>query len=406
MKRSWVILAAVAFANFVFAALSFGLASAGPVIRDQLGVGEAMLGVILAACPTGLMLGTLAWGELADRLDERRVLAAAFAGFGGCTALAAWSLWTEGGTLALCAALFAAGVFGSAAHSAGGRAISAAFAPERHGTVLAIRHTVIPIGGAVGGLLIPALGRAAGLWAPVAWLAGAGVVAAAIVFVALPGARAGGQPGAAPLLVGAPSPLRVRELWLLSLGCAGIAFVQLGVGSFLTVQLVDEAGLTIAAAASVYAVAQLVGAASRIVLGVASDRLGRRAALLRSVATSVAVLVVLALVVPSERVEGALLVATFVGATCWNGVAVAAAATFAPSGRIGATLGMLTTFNAASCAVAPLVLGSVLDHSGWRSFESALLAALALSVLCFTPLVGRRAASTRTSDDRRPATTP
>ncbi|MCW2920142.1 MAG: Permease, MFS-type [Thermoleophilia bacterium] len=389
MTRARRVLAAVAFANLVVAALHFGLAAAVPLLREQLDVSTAQVGLLLAAPPFGLMLGTFLWGELADRLDERRILTEAFVGFAAATAISAWAasqvlVVTFGG------ALFAAGLFGSAAHSAGGRAISAAYPPERHGFVLAVRHTAIPIGGALGGLFLQAAGRGWGLGPAIGCLALLGLVAAVGIARSLPDAV---TVAAHELDVSfGASPLREFPLWLLAVGCAGLAFVQLGTGTFLTVHLVDEAGLSLGVAAAIYAAAQLLGASGRIVLGVASDRTRHRTTLLGAVAAVALAVVAVVAIAPWVRVEAVALVAVFVVTTSWNGVAMAAASDMAPDGRTGATLGMLTTANAGACTAAPIILGFVLEHGGWSPFTGTLAASLLVALACLLAIPGARAA--------------
>ncbi|MCW2927481.1 MAG: putative MFS-type transporter, partial [Thermoleophilia bacterium] len=178
----------IGMANALVAFVHFGLAAAGPVLRGGLDIGNAGLGWLLASAPAGLMFGTFAWGHLADQIGERRALTIAYsiatATLTGA-ALVGGSIWRDSATLAsspwllvlLCILLVATGAAGSAAHSAGGRAIVEAFPPHMHARVLAIRHTFIPLGGTVGGVTMPSLLRHGGLgWA----LAGAALFAAAL----------------------------------------------------------------------------------------------------------------------------------------------------------------------------------------------------------------------------------
>lgn len=371
--RAARVLAAVAFANLVVAALHFGLAAAAPLVRDHFQLGPAGLGMVLAAPALGLMLGTFLWGELADRISEHVVLVGAFAGFTLATVVAAL---VTGGALAYGLAVLVAGAFGSAAHSAGGRAISAAYPPERHGMVLAIRHTAIPVGGALGGIAMPAIMRSEGLDAATGASSVLGLVAMLGLAGALPSARRSGAARAGRDRGAGPSPLRHGALWLLAVGGAGLAFVQLGIGSFLTVQLVDEAGVGIGAASVVFMSTQLLGGAGRIVLGAWSDRAGNRIGILRSAAVLAAVLVAGCIVLPQHRADATLLSAALVTVTCCNALVVATAASLAPPGRTGATLGMQTTFNAGACVVAPVVLGAALEASGWIAFHVGLLVVL------------------------------
>lgn len=379
-------LGAVAFANLVVAALHFGVASAGPLVRSQFGLDEASLGVMLASPAIGLMLGTFGWGILADRSSERRVLAGAFLGF-ALSMLAAAGAAQGDSARGFGAAMLVSGAFGSAAHSAGGRAISAAFPVERHGLVLSIRHVAIPIGAAIGGVAVPAAAHVHGLGSVAAGSGTAGLLAVVALALLVPSSRsvsARRERARAP--AAGRSPLQLPTMWLLAGGAGSLAFVQLGIGSFLTVQLVDRADVSIAAAAAVFTGAQLLGAAGRIVLGVWSDRVRDRVAVLQGTAVVCASLIAGAWIVSDPLVSAVLQAIALVIVTSCNGVVVAVAASLAPPGRTGATLGMQTTANAAACSVAPILLGVVLAQHGWNAFLAAVAAVLVGSMVALTRL--------------------
>lgn len=386
-------LAAVATANLVIAAMQFGLGAAAPALRSELGVTTQQLGIVLAGAPAGLMLGTYGWGVLADHTSERRVLTLAFAGFALASAATAM-VASAHHVAALTLLLVLTNAFGSATHSAGGRAIAAVFPRHQHGTVLSVRHTAIPIGGVIGGLAVPATVASAGLSAALIGFAGAGIALAVLLWCALAHVdRVTHASIGAPVAKGL-TPLRNRALWLLALGCSSAAFVQLGIASFLTVQLVDEASLTLQRAALLFAAAQLVGAVGRIVIGVLSDRVADRLVLLRRVFAAMLVLVVATVIVTRPGIDGMLLTMILVVTTTWQGVAVAAAAALAPSGRTGATLGMQTTLNAAAFTVAPIVIGLSLHHGGWTTVELVLAVMATLAIVCVT---AARSATNRAS---------
>ena len=156
------------------------------------------------------------------------------------------------------------------------------------------------------------------------------------------------------------------------------ALVQLGLVSFLTTFLVDEAGHRVAVAATIFSIAQLLGAVGRITLGDISDRVGNPLVVLRTLAVLGVALAAVALVTPA-RIEGVVLAVMLMLFTSWNGVAVAAAARMAPLGRMGATLGMQTTMNAAMGVVAPIAVGAMLSGAGWPLVETCALAAFVLA---------------------------
>lgn len=103
------------------------------------------------------------------------------------------------------------------------------------------------------------------------------------------------------------------------------------------------------------------------------------------------VLAVAAAAIDDPLVTGLVLAATFVVVTSCNGVVVAVAASLAPPGRTGATLGMQTTANAFACALAPIVLGIVIDHVGWLAYVGVLVGVLVLSVACLRVLRAHQA---------------
>lgn len=377
--RPWSVLGAVALGNLVVAALHFGLAAAGPIVRDELDLGTAALGIVLASPAIGLMLGTYGWGLLADRTSERRVLAGAFVGFSVST-LAGAQAAAAGSTIAFTIAMLGSGLFGSAAHSAGGRAISAAFAPSRHGLVLSIRHVAIPVGAAIGGIVVPAVSLASGLATAVAGAAGLGACSAIALTVFVPSSRsARAREARRREPARGISPLRLPSMRMLALGAGSLAFVQLGIGSFLTVQLVDRAGVALSIAAAVFTASQLLGAVGRVVLGIVSDRVGNRVDVLVGVAVSVVVLVSASAVVGSTLGSVLLQALALVVVTSCNGVVVAVAASLAPAGRTGATLGMQTTANAFACSIAPIVLGAVLAAASWTAGTLVLVVVSGIS---------------------------
>jgi MFS family permease len=82
--RVVALLALAAFINFVDRG---NLATAGPLIRDQLGLSNTQLGLLLSAFFWSYTLAQLPAGWLAERLDARRVLACGLAVWGVATAL-------------------------------------------------------------------------------------------------------------------------------------------------------------------------------------------------------------------------------------------------------------------------------------------------------------------------------
>ena len=104
-----------------------GLPSLAPALRAEFGLSLGEVGLAFAAVTGGGMLTLVPWGALTDRIGERPVMAS---GLAGCAAaLVGAALSTS--YAALLVALLVAGMFGSSATGASGRAVMGWFARSR-----------------------------------------------------------------------------------------------------------------------------------------------------------------------------------------------------------------------------------------------------------------------------------
>ena len=88
-RYRWVILAAGTLSQASFSALTIGLPAMAPALRSEYGLTLGETGVVLAAVGIGMLCTLLPWGMLADRLDERWVIAIGLTGCGAALAFAA-----------------------------------------------------------------------------------------------------------------------------------------------------------------------------------------------------------------------------------------------------------------------------------------------------------------------------
>jgi sugar phosphate permease len=158
-RYRWVILTTGAVGAGAFAALRMGLPSLGPALRSGYGLSLGEVGLVFAAIAVGGMLTLVAWGALTDRIGERPVMVL---GLAGC-ALALTAAAYAPGYPTLLVALFVAGMLGSSATGASGRAVMGWFARAERGFALGIRQMALPLGGALASLTLPSLVGAHGL---------------------------------------------------------------------------------------------------------------------------------------------------------------------------------------------------------------------------------------------------
>jgi sugar phosphate permease len=354
-----VILAAGTLAQASFSALSVGLPALGPALRSHYRLTLGETGVVLAAVGMGMLFTLLPWGLLADRLDERWVIAM---GLTGCAGALVGASVTHG-YAEVTIVLVLAGALGASVNAASGRAVMAWFPPEELGFALGVRQTAIPIGGAAGAALLPVLASAGGTHLAFLALAASSLTGAILAAAFIRGSAPGVE---AETVVG--KPLREPRLWVLSAGTALFLTAQIGITGFIVLFLHEHRGVSTHAAAGVLALINLLAIGARIVSGRISDRVGDRLLPLRviGIACGLATAVVAAatdaplwLLVPSFVVAGTL-------SMSWNALGYAAAAEAVGSGKTGAALGFQQTILGVVVAGAPPVIAAVAAQS-WRA---------------------------------------
>jgi sugar phosphate permease len=329
-----------------------GMSALAPALQDRYDLGVAGVGVVLGATSAGMTVSLLPWGLAADRIGERRAIALGLGGAAVALGAAAFAASVE----VLVALLALTGLAGASVNAASGRAVMHWFEPEERGLALGIRQAAIPIGGAAGAIVLPALGLRAGFL----------VMAGGCLTAAVAGAVALRESAAETGELG--RPLRDARTWWLSAGSSLLLVGQIAVIGFVVLFLHEERGLSPGAAAAVLAVIQVLGIAIRIGAGWWSDRLGSRVVPLRRLGVALA----LALGAAAILVDAPLtaLVPVLVGAGAlglsWNGLSFTAAAEFAGRARSGAAIGLQQTALGISYTLAAIGFAAVVDATSWQ----------------------------------------
>jgi sugar phosphate permease len=355
------VLAAGTLAQASFSATSVGLPALSPTLKSEYGLTLTETGVVLAAVGIGMLFTLLPWGLVADRVDERWVIATGLTGAAGLLVVAS----TTHAFAAVTVTLVGVGALGASVNAASGRAIMAWFPSSELGLALGIRQTAIPIGGAVGAALLPVLGSSGGTRVAFLFLGAACFMGAVVAAVFIRGGAAG-----EPELGDVTQPVRSRFMWLLGTGTGLFLVAQIAIIAFVVLFLHEDRGLSKEAAGAVLAGIYVLAVAARIGSGTISDRLGSRLGPLRTIGVALAVATAAAAAAVNARL--ALLIPLFIVAgvlsMSWNGLAYAAAAEAAGSARTGAALGFQQTLLGLVVAGAPPVIAAVADHSWQLAF--------------------------------------
>jgi MFS family permease len=398
-RYRWVVLTAGTLAQASFSATSVGLPALSPTLKSDYALTLTETGVVLAAVGIGMLFTLLPWGLVADRVDERWVIATGLSGAAGLLVVAS----TTHSFASVTVTLVGVGALGASVNAASGRAIMAWFPSTELGLALGIRQTAIPIGGALGAAVLPVLGSAGGPRPAFLFLAAACLTGAIVAAIFIRGGLSG-----EPEIGDVTQPLRDRFMWLLGTGTGLFLVAQIGITGFVVLFLHEDRGLSKEAAGAVLAGIYVLAVAARIGSGTISDRLGSRLGPLRTI--GVALALATACVATAIDAPLALLIPLFVVAgvlsMSWNGLAYAAAAEAAGPARTGAALGFQQTLLGVVVAGAPPVVAAVAAHS-WRLAFFLAAAGPALGVVVLQRLRERarrpRPARTRGTSASLPA---
>ncbi|HEX9490236.1 MAG TPA: MFS transporter [Stellaceae bacterium] len=246
--------------------------------------------------------------------------------------------------------------------------------PARRALVFSIKQTGVPVGGALAGILVPALVLALG------WK---GAALGVVVAVAVEPVRKSLDSDADPTARGERGVLAAIRLVLASpplrrLALASLAFsaMQLCFSAFVVTFLTERVGLALVTAGAVMAAAQVAAIGGRILWGWVADRfLPTRQLLCLLGLVMAASAAALSLVTASWPVGAIAAVTVVLGASGlgWNGIYLAEVATLAPPGSAGLVTGGALSLTFLGIVIGPALFSVVVEASG--SYRPAFLAA-------------------------------
>jgi sugar phosphate permease len=365
------VLAAGTAAQASFSAITLGLPAIAPALRDEYDLGLQGVGLFLAAEWIGLTVSLLPWGLVTDRIGERRALAF---GLGACGVVIASIALVES-ALAAGVLLALGGAIGGSVQSASGRAVMQWFEPSQRGLAFGVRQTAVPVGGVIGALALPRLVDGGGVGAAFIFLGAFCALTAAIGYAVVRE-----LPSEGVHVDAVEWTLHDRRLWFLCGGSGLYVTAQMVLFTFLVLYLHDERGFTVGGAAGVLAVAQVIAVFLRIGAGRWSDVLRSRIVPLRriGVATTATFATATLLLGGADAVVVPLLVAATALSAAWNGLSFVAAAELAGTARSGAAIGFQQSVLSVTGVVVAPAFAAVVGLSSWRvGFALAAAAPLA-----------------------------
>ncbi|MEX3102071.1 MULTISPECIES: MFS transporter [unclassified Streptomyces] len=368
-RYKWGILGIGILAQAAFSAAFQGIPMAGVVLQSDYRYSTGQLGVVLAALTCGAALTEVVWGLLTDRFGERAVLITGLAGTTVCLAAATAFLvptathspqvWLLSGVLLL------AGALGGCVNSASGRAVMGWFPPGSHGFAISLRVAAVPLGGAIGALILPTLALHVGFRAVYGFLTAFALVATLVIVCWLD------EPPLPPAghRAATVSPLRRWIIWRISISAFLLDFPQFTVLSFAAIYLHTVHHVGIGTISGLLFAVQALGAVSRVASGRWTDRRGGRHRRTLVIAYSWIIAACFAALALCESgpawLAAALMVLAGLLSCGWHGVHYAEIAIMAGKERSGTALGMENTMVFAGAFLTPLVIPGILAATSW-----------------------------------------
>jgi MFS family permease len=249
--------------------------------------------------------------------------------------------------------------------------------PRHYALVFSIKQTGVPLGGVIGGLLVPPLvhwGDAAAAVGGIAALCVLAALAAVPLAAALDQGRDAATPWPGPMQLMAPVRYVLAHPVLRSVALCSVVFsmVQVSLGSYAVTFLAGDLRWTLVAAGAALAALQSAGVVGRIAWGLVADRwLGPRRMLLALACAMAGCALAMPLLGVATAVPLVLVLLCLFGATAvgWNGVYLATVARLVgPEQAATATAGTLF-FTFFGVVIGPPIFG--VAGSAFGSFGPA-----------------------------------
>ena len=392
VRNRWVILSIGMMAQVASVSAMFGVPIVLPQLRVAFDVTTAQAGMLAGLPSFGLLLTLLLWGLVIDRVGERWTMALSLLLTAGALGL----LWTVSDLWGAAAVLLFMGTVGGPVNAASGRLVLLWFSADQRGLAMGIRQSALPLGVGVSALVLPAAADAWGFVGAMSLPALLSLLALPFVLVmpetpSAPARSSGKEKKAEPEPARTGSPYRHWTIWRVHGVSMLLGVPQVALMTYAVIYLVQEQGWGAPAAGVVVAIAQIPGAAGRLLLGLRSDRTGERLRPVRWLAVISGCFLVLQAVLPYAWAWTAVPLVLFcLVLTMWhNGLTFLAVAEIAGTAWSGRALAVQNWLQGISTTLTPVLMAAVITLSGLPAVfaVSALFSAAAIAMV---PVGSRR----------------
>lgn len=382
--RPWLMLSLALLCQVAVSLVVQGVPTLAPFLQADLDLTRAQVGMFNSALMGGSTVAMFAAGWVVDVKGERAALVWGnmLVGLFCMTVIATHTFATA------LLALFCAGIGGAFPTPAGSKTVMAWFPLRQRGMAMGVRQTGIPLGGALAAATLPFIAHAAG-WRVAVMVGGlACFVSAALCQWLYQAPEQVQRATSAQQSLSRFRDFATREVVLLGVAGGLATLGQFTLVTYLAIYLRESQDIPITTSASLLVMAQIAGAAGRVLWGVASDRLfshRRRPALLLPVTLSAFGALALGWLPQGTPfwVIALLVTAHAFCALGWHGNWIALVAEVAGPERQGRTISVAMSLMYPGIIVFPPLFGLFVDKShswpgAWTGLAVVLLLASAL----------------------------
>lgn len=372
-----VLLSVATLSQFGASVMQQGTIVLGVFIAATYHLSLTQMGTVLASMTFGLMFSGLVNGPLVDQWGPRRLL------FWGtiiicAAALAIAASPSLGATIAL---FFIAGLALGTVPLAGTKAVLMMWPRERRGMPMGFRQMGVPLGALAASLALPTLASRIGIRPVYVGFAAIVVVCGMAFCLALPP-----QTSRPSRQEARRAPGEAKRVLIPAIVGFLLAWGQYTLITY-TIPMLRSDGDTLFVAGGLLAIAQVGGAAARLILGHISDRMGgqRARVMLGITLLGVALAIILALLPRDTPIALMALLwfglgAAFVG---WNALALTWAGERVTPAHAGSAMGIETSAVLSGATVSAPVFGAIVESTGsysvaWLTLAVVLAVAAAL----------------------------
>jgi sugar phosphate permease len=384
VSTAWIVVLAITLAQATEAFTVQGFPALVPFLSDELAISKARLGMLTSSFFAGGFVSVIPAGWVIDRIGVRMSMTIGLGLMAVTVAIGALthSFWT----LYLC--LLLAGIGFGSVYPATTKAVMHWAPPKLRGTMMGIKQTGVPAGGALAAVVLPVIALSLG-WRGALLIAAAACGVCLVLCHALyrthpdeihhaPPRAQGRQSQSGPRSDGrAPlrAALRNRNIWLVNISGLFFLATQSTMVAWMMTYLRSELALPIVAAGGVLAAMQIGGATGRLGWGTVSDLFfgGKRIPIIALLGVCCGI-VLWTLSFLTSAGYGTLVVIALLAGLCgigWVGMVTVLRAELAPREGVGIVTSLGSFMGYAGSLVGPPLFGLLLDRTGdyllgWR----------------------------------------